>query len=196
MKYEVPRTSQSEVWFDLHLVNKLEIAAIKKTLVQIYERHAPEIFRFSYRILDDRELAEECVADTFLRLLIAVRGRLAVENIRVYLFRTAYNWILDHCHNHPPVPMNLKENLSADAERNFSHPAAQDLDRQRMRHALLQLPAEQRQVIELAFMENCSHLEVAKVLGKTVEATRVLQKQATEALCQILAESKLVGPFL
>ena len=40
----------------------------------------------------------------------------------------------------------------------------------------------------IALMENCSHLEIATALGKTVKATRALQKRAVEALRQKLAE--------
>jgi RNA polymerase sigma-70 factor (ECF subfamily) len=65
---------------------------------------------------------------------------------------------------------------------------AQKMDRQRVRAALLRLSPDQRQVIELRYLENLSHLEVAAVLGKTVEATRALQYRATEALREILAE--------
>jgi RNA polymerase sigma-70 factor (ECF subfamily) len=54
--------------------------------------------------------------------------------------------------------------------------------------ALLRLPAEQRQVIELRFMEDWSHDEVANALGKTIEATRTLQHRAVNALRQMLSE--------
>jgi RNA polymerase sigma-70 factor (ECF subfamily) len=62
------------------------------------------------------------------------------------------------------------------------------MDRQRMRAALLRLSPEQRQVIELRYLEDLSHFEVAAVLGKSVEATRALQYRAMEALRQSLAE--------
>jgi RNA polymerase sigma-70 factor (ECF subfamily) len=50
------------------------------------------------------------------------------------------------------------------------------------------LPAEQRQVIVLRFMEDWSHNDVAEALGKTIEATRALQHRAVAALRQMLAE--------
>ena len=168
-------------------MNKSRLTFDKKALVQIYERHSPEIFRYAYRILDSQELAEDCVADTFLRLLIAVRGGTVAENVRAYLFRIAHNWIIDHYRRHLPVQMSLEEDLPANPEGNPSQSVEQALDRQRIRSALLKLTPEQRTVIELRFLENCSHLEVATVLGRTVEATRALQKRALETLRQILA---------
>jgi RNA polymerase sigma-70 factor (ECF subfamily) len=171
-------------------IRKASMDYDKEALVEIYERYNSEIFRYGYRMLDDPDLAEDCVADTFHRFLIAVRSGTSIENIRAYLYRIAHNWITDHYRRRPPLTLPLDENLHSAQEGNPSHLVGQELDRQRVRSALLRLPAEQRQVIELRFMENWSHIEVADALGKTVEATRALQYRAVEALRQILAEEQ------
>jgi RNA polymerase sigma-70 factor (ECF subfamily) len=169
-------------------MSKAGVVLDKKALVEIYERHSPEIFRYAYRLLDDKNLAEDCVADTFLRLLIAVRGGILPENIRAYLYRISHNWIIDYYRRRPPPQAPLEENFHSVLGGGPSNLLAGELDRQRIRSALLQLPAEQRQVIELRFVENWSHSEVAATIGKTVEATRALQHRAVEALRQLLAE--------
>ncbi len=160
----------------------------KQDLTEIYDRYSPDIFRYACRFLDDNELAEDCVSDTFHRLLIAVRGGTSFENVRAYLYRVAHNWITDHYRRHPPPSISLMDEVHSDPEGNPSHVVGEKLERQQVRAALLRLPAEQRQVIELRFMENWSHTEVANALGKSVEATRALQYRAVEALRQILAE--------
>lgn len=169
-------------------MNKSAVVIDKQALLEIYEHYSPEIFRYACRMLGDNDLAEDCVADTFLRLLIAVRGGTLLGNIRAYLYRVAHNWIIDHYRRRTQVNISLEENFHTDPESNPAHLVGQELDRQRVRSALLRLPAEQRQVIELRFMENWSHDEVAVALGKTVEATRALQYRAVEALRQVLAE--------
>jgi RNA polymerase sigma-70 factor (ECF subfamily) len=160
----------------------------KQALADIYKRYSPDIFRYAYRLLDDGDLAEDCVADTFHRFLIAVRGGTSIENLRAYLYRTAHNWITDHYRRRPPPNIPFEEDLHSDPQGNPSSLVAQEMDRQRMRAALLRLSPEQRQVIELRYLENLAHFEVAAVLGKTVEATRALQYRALESLRQILAE--------
>jgi RNA polymerase sigma-70 factor, ECF subfamily len=169
-------------------MNKSGVVLDKQELLEIYERHSLEIFRYACRMLDNKDLAEDCVADTFLRLLIAVRGGILAENIRAYLYRIAHNWIIDQYRRQPLAQVALEENFPDNSEGNPSHLFAQVMDRQRIHSALLKLSAEQRQVIELRFMENWSHNEVAAAVGKTVEATRALQYRAVEALRQILAE--------
>jgi RNA polymerase sigma-70 factor (ECF subfamily) len=160
----------------------------KRALAEIYDLYSSDIFRYAYRLLNDNQLAEDCVSDTFYRFLVVVRAGASVENIRAYLYRVAHNWITDYYRRQPPPTVSLEENIHFDHEGNPSHVFAQSQDRQRIRAALLNLPPEQRQVIELRFIENWSHEEVAGALGRSVEATRALQHRAVEALRKMLTE--------
>jgi RNA polymerase sigma-70 factor (ECF subfamily) len=160
----------------------------KQALEGIYEQYNLDIYRYAFRLLNESDLAEECVAETFHRLLIAARGGTNFENIRAYLYRIAHNWITDHHRRNPVREVSLEDDLHADPEGNPSVLVSQKMDRQRVRQALMQLSPEQRQVIELRFVENWSHQEVADALGKSVDATRALQYRAVEALRQLLSE--------
>lgn len=158
----------------------------KQTVVELYERHSPEIFHYARRWLNDHELAEDCFAEIFCRFLIAARAGTPFENPRAYLYRVAHNWITDH--RRLPAQLSLKDNMPLDYEGNPSHIFAQNSDRQRIQSAIVRLSPEQRQVIELRYLEDKSHFEVAEALGKTVEATRALQHRAIKSLRQTLIE--------
>jgi len=160
----------------------------KQALVEIYERHSPEIFRYASRLLDDSDLAEECVSEIFSRFLLSVRSGNQPENVRAYLYRAAHNWIVDRYRHQPLLEFSLDEGLHADPEGNPAHMVTKEMERQRVRASILRLPAEQRQVIELRFMEDWSYDEVAIAIGKTIEATRALQHRSVSALRQMLAE--------
>jgi RNA polymerase sigma-70 factor (ECF subfamily) len=80
--------------------------------------------------------------------------------------------------------------MHADDGANPVHLMAQNLERERVRRALLQLPADQRQVIMLRILEGWSHEEVSAALGKTVEATRALQHRALAALRRLLMDEE------
>lgn len=161
----------------------------KQDLVDIYERHSDELFRYSYRLVGDRDLAEDCVSEIFSRFLRTIReGQGPRENLRAYLFRMAHNWITDYYRRHPLPHLPLEEEFHAGIESNPSQVVAREMDSQRMRAALLRLPPEQRQVVELRFLEDWSHEEVAASLGKTVEATRAMQHRALEALRRMLVD--------
>ncbi len=163
----------------------------KENLVSIYEKHSPELYRYAVRFLSSRELAEDCVADTFSRLLQAVRGGGGpTENVRAYLFRVAHNWITDHYRRQPTLPLLRETEEQADPQGNPSRVVGQALEKERVRRALLRLPSEQQQVIELRFLEDWSHEEVAALLDKTVEATRALQYRALTSLRRMLLDEE------
>jgi len=163
----------------------------RQALVGIYRQYNAEIFRYAYRMLGDRDLAEDCVSETFSRFLRAARnGRKPIDAVRPYLYRVAHNWITDHFRSQPHQNLSLEHELHADPEANPSSMFSRDVERERVRTALLQLPAEQRQVIELRFLEEWRHQEIAEVLGKSVEATRALQYRALTTLRRLLVEQE------
>ena len=57
-----------------------------------------------------------------------------------------------------------------------------------LREAILHLPYEQQQVIQLRFIENFRHAEIASLLGKSEGAIRVIQYRALMKLRTILEE--------
>lgn len=159
----------------------------KQALAELYEEHSTGLFRYAYRLLGDQDMAEECVSETFSRFLHAVRdGAGSIENARAYLYRTAHNWVMDHYRRQPLPPLSLDDDLNFSEQENVSQQVAREMLRQKVRTAILRLPAEQQQVIHLRFLEDWSHEEVAAQLGKSVEATRALQHRAMSALRRML----------
>jgi RNA polymerase sigma-70 factor (ECF subfamily) len=161
----------------------------RQVLIAIYEEYNAELYRYAYRMLDDPDMAEDCVSETFSRFLRVVRdGTAPVENVRAYLYRVAHNWVTDHYRRQPLPPLSLDTDRHEEPNSNPSILVAVELERERIRAALLRLPPEQRQVIELRFLENWSHKEVAIALGKTEEATRALQHRALATLRRYLVD--------
>jgi RNA polymerase sigma-70 factor (ECF subfamily) len=159
----------------------------RQSLVACYERYNAELFRYAYRLLGDSETAEDCVSETFYRFLKAIReGRGPLENTRAYLYRVARNWITDYYRSQPMRMISLNCELDGDPEANPSKLAAANWERERVRAAVQSLPPDQQQVILLRFMENWSHEDVAATLGRSVEATRTLQRRALISLRQFL----------
>jgi RNA polymerase sigma-70 factor (ECF subfamily) len=159
----------------------------RQSLIYAYERYNSELFRYAYRFLGDADLAEDCVAETFYRWLKAMQeGMGAVGYVRAYLYRVAHNWISDYYRSQPHRLVPLEAELHGEASANPAQLFSEALERQRVRAALLHLPADQQQVIMLRFVENRTHDEVAALLGKTTEATRTLQHRAITSLRQVL----------
>lgn len=162
----------------------------KQDLIDIYGEHSPGIFRYAVRLLGDKTIAEDCVSETFSRFLGAIRkGGGPKENARAYLYRVAHNWITDY-YRRQPVP-NLYEEVDehVDPKSGPDEIFSDEFERQQVRAAILHLPSEQQQVIQLRFLEDWSHEEVAILLGKTVDATRSMQYRALVSLKRMLTDT-------
>ncbi|NPA26367.1 MAG: RNA polymerase sigma factor [Chloroflexi bacterium] len=148
----------------------------------LYQRYSPELYRFAARQLGDAGLAEECVAETFARFLYALRnGGGPRQHVRAYLYRIAQNWINDHYRQN-----RRRAPAAEDAER-AAHlaggPRPEDwfTDQEqtaRLRQALALLPDAHRTVLVLRFVEQLPHAEVARIMGRSVAAVKVLQHRA------------------
>jgi len=55
----------------------------KQDLVDTYETLSPQLFAYAFRLLGDSQLAEDCVSETFSRLLKVIeRGLGPMDNLK------------------------------------------------------------------------------------------------------------------
>ncbi len=169
----------------------------EQVLAEVYDTFNQEIFRYAYGLLGNADLAEECVAETFNRFLLALsNGGGPREYLRAYLYRVAHNWISDLHRRQPPPELPLDENLKADptvqmtvfSTSDPAHVAVDALEREQLRSALACLTNDQRQVITLKYLADMENEEIAQTLNKPVGAVKSLQFRALAALRRILPD--------
>ncbi len=161
-----------------------------QALIQIYDLYSDELYRYAMRLGGDPDLAEECVAETFVRLLDALRrGRGPREALRAYLYRIAHNWLTDQFRTRrgdisleDAVPLPAADDPVAEAEMRIR--------RQMVRAALFQLTPDQRQVILLRYVEGWELEEIAHALQKPVGAIKALQHRAVARLRRLLSSTE------
>ncbi len=160
-------------------------------LAEVYDQFSPAIFRYATRLLGDPGLAEDCVAETFSRMLIALRqGQGPKEYLQAYLYRVAHNWITDQYRRRTPPSLPLEtETLVADGPDPHTETARRH-EHQRVRAALSLLTSDQRQVIAMKYLEDQSNEAVAAALGKPVSAVKSLQHRALASLRRILFQEE------
>ncbi len=158
----------------------------RDALAALYDRYNNSIYYYSLRLVGDPALAEDCAADTFSRLLHALRdGGGPTDNVKAYLYRSAHNWIVDHFRRTPPAPLDAEGDLVQPDTDPEEH-AEQHMIQERVRRALRLLTAEQRQVVALRFIEGWELPEIAACVQKPVGAVKALQHRAVAALRKML----------
>lgn len=140
----------------------------------LYDRFAPELYRYLYHRLGMQTLAEDLTAEVFLRVL---RMERAPNNWRAYLYRVAHNLVIDYLRRNPNVLTAASEHLAAEQNDPVER-AEWEEERRYLRRAIARLTPDQQQVIVLKYIEELSISEVAEILGKPEGAVKALQHRA------------------
>jgi RNA polymerase sigma factor (sigma-70 family) len=146
----------------------------------LYDRYVDPIYRYCHGRLGDREEAEDATSLIFARALAALPTQRG-PSFRSWLFAIAHN-----------VVLNIRRDGGKDCPLEVAlevldpgptvEDRATDADRRRaLRHAVAQLPEEQRRVVELR-LAGLTGPEVASALGRSHDAVRTTQRRALAVL--------------
>ncbi len=164
----------------------------EQALSDIYQMLSPCLYRYAYRLLGNAADAEDIVAETFHRLLLALRhGHGPRQHLSAYLYRIAHNLITDRYRRHLPPDLPFDEALEAGDDDSPENSAPIRIAQERARVALWKLTPDQRLVITLKYFEGFSNEEIAVALGKPIGAVKSLQHRALEALRRILKSEQI-----
>jgi len=158
-----------------------------EALAEIYDLYNSGLYGYALRLLGDVELAEDCVAETFSRFLQALHsGKGPRTYLQAYLYRIAHNWITDQYRRQPIPPLSLDENLHTSSGTLPEQEVVENIQKEKVRAALLHLTPDQRQVIMLKYYQGWGNKEVAAALDKPLGAVKSLQHRALGALKRML----------
>ena len=159
----------------------------------LFRRYGPQAKGLAYRVVRQRGLAEEIVQEAFLALW---RNPASYKEDRGS-FRT---WLLSTVH-HRAVDMVRREEAQrrrtleqqATLEEDIADSVADRVDlvetRQRVRRALEDIPAAQRQILELMYFEGKTQAEIAAELGLPLGTVKSRTVLAMRRLRLLLGES-------
>ena len=160
-------------------------------LGDIYDQFSDALYAYAFKQVGDTQVAEDLVAETFKRFLIALeRGGGPKEHLKAYLYRITHNLITDLYRREPPPSLELDEDRLAEEKTDPSGIISDLQEADVVRRALKLISPEQRQVIVLRFLEGWSTQEIAQVMEKSLGAIKALQHRGVAALQRILVEDE------
>jgi len=163
------------------LITKLE-AFDMGAIEWVFDQYNEAIYRYSYRLLGNQDKAEECVAETFSRLLQALNvGRGPKKYVRPYLYRTAHNWITDQYRRTTPEETELIEDAHS-SDQELEDEVFTQIESRKVRKVLWELPENQRQAVVLKFLEGMENQEIAQTMNKPIGAVKALQHRGLQAI--------------
>ena len=158
-----------------------------EAFTQLYDKHVVRVYRHVYYLVNDIREAEDLTAQTFLKAWEAIdhykdRG----APILAWLLRIAHNLTISFLRSKRDHGVLDEAFVDQKLHRNPEDALEQSFDEANVRKAILNLRAEQRQVIMLRFVEEMDYPQVAAVIGKSVPAVRVIQHRALGNLRKIM----------
>ena len=152
----------------------------------LYDKYQPQIYRFIYLKVGQREEAEDLTHQVFLKSWQSIAEyRFQGFPFSSWLYSIARHQIIDYYRTR-------KSEIALESVTEFKveNPAPKiidnNLDIERVKRALQQLKTEQQDVIILRFIEDLSLQEVASILNKTEGAIKLLQHRAIKKLRRIM----------
>jgi RNA polymerase sigma-70 factor (ECF subfamily) len=152
----------------------------------LYESHAPAIFRYLFAHLNSQMDAEDLTGEVFLKAWQSLpkyteRG----VPFLAFLFRIARNALVDHYRQNnrlePKAPDDM-DGYIAEGILETIEVVGSQMEHQKMLRILNKLRPDYQSVLTLRFISELSPEETATVMNRSVGAIRVLQHRALAAL--------------
>lgn len=156
-----------------HLVDAELISPVEnedpKALATLYERHSRSAYSLAYRMMGDRQNAEDLTQDAFLKVWRgAASYRAERASVRTWILSIVHNRGIDQLRS-AASRRKTQDKMEASAPRSqpsevFSE-AWRNSQRDQVREALSTLPPEQLKILELSYFSGYTHVEIAELLS-------------------------------
>jgi RNA polymerase sigma-70 factor (ECF subfamily) len=161
----------------------MEVACSEVDLGRLVRTYTPLLFRVAHSVLRNRAEAEDTVQDVFVRVLEHRRSLLAVQDMRLWLIRIAWNLAIDRRRRIRPDQLD-EEFIGTLVAKNV--PADQALHEAQRIQAVLReldrLPKGERHVLLLTAVDELGTAEIGELLGRSESAIRALLFRARARL--------------
>lgn len=152
---------------DEDLISLVE-AGDAEAFAGLYDRHSRSAYSLAYRMMRDRQEAEDLVQDSFIKVWRSARSYRAERG-------SVRTWILSVTHNRGIVHLRSTASRRRTQDRvELTAQSAQQSEafsetwrnsqRGQVQEALTTLPEEQLKILELAYYSGYTHAEIAEML--------------------------------
>jgi RNA polymerase sigma-70 factor, ECF subfamily len=163
----------------------------------LLHRYRTPLVNFLYRMVRNREQAEDLAQEVFLRVYRAREDYVPSAKFTTWLFRIATNLALNSVRDnrYQKLEVSIDAPVTVDAEDgdekpldiaekrpNIEQHLVEDARRSMIRHAIDKLPDKQRAAVLLHKYQELDYSEIAKILSCSESALKSLLFRAYEAL--------------
>ena len=151
---------------DADLVNNYQASGNLEILAMLYQRYMEQVYGVCFKYLKVPEDARDAVMQIFEELTIKLKKH-RVENFKSWLYTLARN----HCLMHLRTPRNLKtthltdDGVYSEDGMHLNGIPEQEENLRKMENCLQTLVPEQKQAVELFYLQQKCYREIAVITG-------------------------------
>jgi RNA polymerase sigma factor (sigma-70 family) len=154
--------------------------------------HGSKLLRYAKRLLNDEQLAQEVIQDTFLRLLKMKREDIE-DKLPEWLYRVCRNRAIDVMRRKKPG-VSLEDVSLADESPGTLERLEGNERIVKMQREINRLPKAHQELIRLKFQEGLSYQQIAEITGLTTTNIGFILsnslKKIREGLGELVSEKK------
>jgi len=177
-------------------------AGDEQSFTLLLHRYRTPLVNFLYRMVRNREQAEDLAQEVFLRVYKAREDYVPSAKFTTWLFRIATNLALNSVRDtrYQRMEISLDAPVTVDAEEgdektldvaeknpNIEQHLVEETRKKMIRHAIEKLPEKQRAAVLMHKYEEMEYSQIAKVLNCSESAVKSLLFRAYEVLRARLA---------
>lgn len=162
------RGRQYLILADEDLISLVE-ASDSEAFAALYDRHNRAAFSLAYRMMGERQAAEDLAQDAFLKVWRGAGSYRAERgSVRTWILSIVHNRGIDQLRSHGSR-RRTQDKIEASAPRSQPSEAFAEAwrnsQRDQVREALNTLPTEQLKILELAYFSGYTHVEISNLLS-------------------------------
>ena len=169
----------------------MDKAEIDREFSELYRAHLRDVYSYSYYRVGNHHDAEDLTEQTFLqayRHFERAQRESGGRPLRPWLIRIAHNLAANYYRDRSRRPQTNIDDAGALATAHTTEGLVQDReDLQRILRGVQQLPDDRREALIMRFALGMDNREIARALGRTDGATKVLLHRAIRQLEGIVA---------
>jgi RNA polymerase sigma-70 factor, ECF subfamily len=135
----------------------------------LYDRHSRAAYSLAYRMMGEKQAAEDLVQDGFLKVWRGAESyRVERGSVRTWILSIVHNRGIDQLRS---TASRRRTQEKVEASAPVSQPSEafaetlRNSQRDQVREALGTLPQEQLKILELAYFSGYTHVEIAELLS-------------------------------
>src|ERR687897_894901 len=161
------RGRQYLILADEDLISLVE-ASDADAFATLYDRHSRAAFSLAYRMMGERQAAEDLAQDAFLKVWRSASSYRAERgSVRTWILSIVHNRGIDQLRTQASR-RRTQDKIEASAPRSQPSEAFEETwrnsQRDQVREALNTLPPEQLTILELAYFSGYTHVEISDLL--------------------------------